>query len=259
MKKLRLFIFVLLIISVSNSISLATETRLGSMGGVGFYTKDNSNIFKFPGSITFYGNQVISELRAKKNDNLYTIGVHFPLGSDNVFGLYLNRPINLTIPSVGANNVQLDRAMDLLLGFKFSSISLGFKLTTALDSYEREIGSDKVNESARYFALSAGLSSEAMDIGLTFDLPSIKWEFERRKDDWGGVGLQFNGRFFVPSKGDVQFVPIGVLYLLSTSREYDPGVSGVEKDQTDYGQINAALGFGINYRLTGNNLVVLGI
>ena len=30
---------------------MATETRVGSMGGVGFYMRDNSNIFVFPGHL----------------------------------------------------------------------------------------------------------------------------------------------------------------------------------------------------------------
>ncbi len=52
MKKLTMFTFLLVFLLLFQTGLWATETRVGSMGGVGFYMRDNSNIFVFPG--TFY-------------------------------------------------------------------------------------------------------------------------------------------------------------------------------------------------------------
>ena len=84
--------FFLLLVFLFSINGYGTESRIGSMGGVGYYIRDNSNIFYFPSTIHNYSNQVVAELRTPNKDYDYSIGVHLPIG-DNIFGVYLNRPL----------------------------------------------------------------------------------------------------------------------------------------------------------------------
>lgn len=239
--------------------TIATETRMGSMGGVGFYTRDNSNIFVFPGTFLSYPNQVVAEMRDKNNDELYSIGVHMPIGSNGVFGVYLNRPLSFNIPFGVANNVQLDRATDLFYGTKLAGYDLGLNLTIGLDKYNTDIDSTtEQTESARYFALSAGLSNDKMDLGISFNMPSASFELDSLKNDWSGFGVGLNARYFLKQNDALEICPLAVVYYSSTSREIDPG-GGADKAVTDYNQLNLAAGIGINYELNENNLLVIGI
>ena len=88
-----ILIMALLALAAAFSTATATEVRVGTMGGVGFYTHDNSNIFFFPGAIYSYSGQVYGEFRVKSTPNAYSIGVNYPIGDYSVVGAYLNRPI----------------------------------------------------------------------------------------------------------------------------------------------------------------------
>lgn len=238
--------------------TIATETRVGSMGGVGFYTRDNSNIFVFPGTFLSYPNQVVAEMRVKNIDEFYSIGAHIPIGSDAVIGAYLNRPLSFNIPFGVVGNVQLDRATDLFYGTKLAGYDLGLNLTVGLDNYTEKDSIAEQTESARYFALSAGLSNDQMDLGISFNMPSASFELDSVKSDWSGFGVGLNARYFLKQNDALEICPLAVVYYSSTSREIDPG-SGADKAVTDYSQLNLAAGIGINYELNENNLLVIGI
>ena len=74
-------------IIITNS-TYSTETRMQSMGGVGLYTRDNSNIFHFPSTINSYANESIAELRAREDDTKYSIGLQTELG-EKVFWVFI--------------------------------------------------------------------------------------------------------------------------------------------------------------------------
>lgn len=238
--------------------TIATETRMGSMGGVGFYTRDNSNIFVFPGTFLSYTNQVVAEMRVKNTDEFYSIGAHIPIGSDAVIGAYLNRPLSFNIPFGVVGNVQLDRATDLFYGTKLANYDLGLNLTVGLDNYTEKDTIAELTESARYFALSAGLSNDQMDLGISFNMPSASFELDSLKNEWSGFGVGLNARYFLKQSDALEISPLAVVYYSSTSREIDPGGSA-DKAVTDYSQLNLAAGIGINYELNEKNLLVIGI
>ena len=93
--------------------AIATETRVGSMGGVGFYMRDNSNIYVFPGTFFTYSDQVVGELRVKEADYFYSVGAHLPVSSNAQIGVYLNSPLFWTIPGGVVEDVVLDRTTDI--------------------------------------------------------------------------------------------------------------------------------------------------
>jgi len=247
----------------------ATETRVGSMGGVGFYMRDNSNIFVFPGTFYQYSNQVVGELRVKNDNSFYSIGVHMPV-SNMVLGAYLNSPLDLNIPAGVVDEVSLDRATDLFFGTKLSGFDLGINLRIGMDSYSADMdnGTDTVEykESARYIAIGAGISNEKIDLGLRVELPAAGSDFpasdpgdEDLKTTWDGLAVGFNGRMWMEKRDKFQLVPLVVGYYGTATREITPGFGLDTTYTTDYNRLNLAGGIGVNYQLNDDNLLVLGL
>jgi len=241
--------------------AIATETRVGSMGGVGFYIRDNSNIYVFPGTFYTYSNQVIGELRVKETDYFYSVGAHLPVSSTAQVGVYLNSPLFWSIPGGVVEDVLLDRTTDIFFGTRLSNFDLGLALRVAMDKDEDQIDPDtKSTESAQYFELAGGISNEMMDLGLMIGLPSASYELEDYKSSWGGFGLSFNGRFWLKQKGLLfQFIPVLEANYASTSSEIDFGIPGVVKEEVDHGLLELSGGLGINYQINKENLIVIGI
>lgn len=231
----------------------ATETRVGTMGGIGFYVHDNSNIFYFPGAIYTYSGQVVGELRVKNNDNAYSIGVNYPVGDFSVIGVYLNRPIPLTIPNNIADDVTLNQTTDLFYGMQMSEFDLGFKASFGADAITFDGGGGEDKESASYMALAAGLSNEKMDLGAHIEIPSAKYEPDGGTDrKWSGFGFAGAGRLFYGETN--KFVPVGLINIRSTTADFGTGIGKVK-----YSDMNFGLGIGLNHNLNENNMLVMAI
>jgi hypothetical protein len=242
----------------SASVTLfATETRVGSMGGVGFYMKDNSNIFFYPGAINQYTGQVIGELRVKNANQTYTVGVNYPINDKSVFGMYLNRPIGLDIPDEIVNEVTLDQATEFFYGMKSSNYDMGFRLSIALDSYKDDT-TDK--ESAHYFGLGFGISNDAMDLGLSFDMPGISRKYYedeatvQTENKWSGIAFGANGRMFYGER--TKIVPVVNFRFGKSKADWDT-ITG--NPDVDYSMMNLGLGVGLNHPINEDNLLVLGV
>ena len=251
---------ILFIILMVATIAFATETRVASMGGVGFYMKDNSNVFDFPGTINLYSGQMIGELRVKNADNVYSAGLHLPLKSSSVFGVYLNNPLDVNMPD-NFQNVTLDKTIDLFYGSELSNFDFGIRASIGFDSYTDDIpdttGVIEEKEGAHYYGLGVGISNEKMDVGFKFELPGAKHELDPAEETWGGIGFGFNGRMLL-DKGEMQLVPAVTFKMSPTKYEYDSGISGVQVAETKYSDMDIGIGIGFNYELNDNNLVVVG-
>ncbi len=254
MKKLSVIAVVVLIFAFSVS-SFASETRVSTMGGVGFFFRDNSNISYFPGLVNTYSNLVITELRSYGESN-YTIGALLPFNSLTI-GAYLNDPL---LYSFSGNYVEIDHGTTLLLGSKMGGSNLGLALTVAMDNYTDEyLSNDKIEEeteSAHFFGLSAGLSNDQFDGGFHLHFPGSKYEMGDVERKWGGFSLLAIGRAFIPQSEQLELVPVGAFFLGSMKQEYDGTFSDSE---TKYNDLTISLGVGLNYQLDEKNLVVLGL
>ena len=256
MKMLIMWVFIASFMVLSTVDSYATETRVSSMGGVGFYMRDNSNIFVYPGTFYSYQNQVIGELRLKNNAAFYSIGVHLPVASRTVIGVYLNSQLNLVIPPGVVNNISLDQATDIFYGTKLSNFDLGVNLRIGMDKFTND--ADSLSESGRYFGLSAGISNDKMDLGLLVELPGVSMEQGRAESSWGGFGVGLNGRYWLAKNGKFQLLPLVHVYYGSSNREINPG-GGAAILETDYSSLRLAAALGINYELNSDNLLVIGL
>ena len=239
----------------------ATETRVGSMGGVGYYMRDNSNIFVFPGTFYTYANQVVGELRVRQSNYFYTVGAHLPISSNAQVGVYLNSPLYWQIPGGIVNTVTLDRTTDIFFGTRLSLFDLGLALRVAMDKDEiNNPPTPETKESAHYFEVAGGISNEMMDLGLMVGLPSASYEFSDLKRTWSGFAASFNGRLWLKQQDLLfQFLPLIVANYVSTSAELDPGIPGAEITTVDYDVLELSGGVGINYQINQSNLIVIGL
>jgi hypothetical protein len=235
------------------SIATATEVRVGSMGGVGFYTHDNSNIFYFPGAIYSYSGQVYGEFRVKNVKNAYTVGVNYPIGDYSVVGAYLNRPMNVSIPTGVLDSVQLTQTTDFFYGTQMSKFDLGIKLSLGLDSFKKDsIGlSPKMEQSIRYIQLAGGISNEKMDVGAFIELPHAKAQQSSITDTWSGFGIGAIGRYFY-GEGNTKLVPL----VAVNTRTINGKSSVAGSDKTKHKDMNIGVGIGVNHQLNENNLLV---
>ncbi len=249
------FLMALVLLIAASSV-YATETRVSSMGGIGFYTNDNSNIFFFPGTIYKYKGQIVGELRSRGDDNSYTVGVQYPWAKDKVLGVYLNRPISYAIPVGVAPDVALNYTSDVLFGMQMTNFDLGLRVSLGFDGYTSpDTGILKIDESARYFAVAAGISNEKMDVGLLLDMPSAKWERDTLSRKWSGTGFGANARYFYGEQ--TKLVPLVTFYTSSTSTKDTPNPT--PSSQIDYSRLNFGIGVGVNRQINDNNLFVLGL
>ncbi len=249
------FLILIMMLIGSSAALQATETRVQSMGGVGGFMHDNSNIYLFPASIYRYENQLITELRLKNQVNTFTAGVHLPFGETAVGGIYLNRNLNLPVPRGLTSQVRLDQATDFLVGMKFAENNLGLRISIGLEDADHSavdsLDFDR-QETARYFEFAGGVSSNYYDFGAYFNLPSIEGVTGAVKEKWSGTGFGVSGRFFLGPANGIQYVPLVIIDQISADLEQDTVDS-----ETDF--LRVSMGIGFHYQVNANNLVILGV
>jgi hypothetical protein len=238
----------------------ATETRVISLGDIGPSIRDNSNIFYFPATITQYSKQAVAELRSKEYKDEYSIGIHLPISSDAVFGIYLNDPIYLPSELMDiVSNVELENATTLIYGKKMQNFDIGLAMTLSMDSWDSEFGTIKQEESARYLNFTLGMSTPQYDLGAMLDLPAVSAKDGEAETKWSGVGFGFLGRYFMKKTEEIDIVPVAYFNFGSGSYEDDPGISGMEKTEVDNSELDLNLGASLHYHLTNEHLAILGL
>ena len=254
-KKLLIMALVLVSLVAFFSNVFATETRVGSMGGIGFYTHDNSNIFFFPGSIYRYSGQVVGEFRINGVKNSYTVGVNYPAKDKLVIGGYLNRPLVVGIPPGVVDQVNLDHTTDLFLGMPLANYDFGLRLSVDLDSHKADttiVTQIEHKQSAYFISLGAGLSNENTDLAVNFELPHAKNELDTLVNTWSGFGFGVNARMFHGDK--TKLVPLGVFSYRKTNEKFEPGTA-----KTDFTDMNLGLGLGLNHNINEDNLLIMAV
>lgn len=267
MKNYIIFLLLLLFAMQISQIN-ASETRMFSMGQVGLFTMDNTNVTPFPGTIMIYGNEVVTELRVKDFEPRFSAEVRIPVNSYMV-GFNFNRPIFITpsIPgfNVGTGIVQLTNTSDLYFGTELMGGNVGVRVSLGRDGYNQDSTSvfdPQLDESARYMEFAAGFSSDNYDVGLSFELPSIKSETvmggQTLKDEWSGTGINLIGRYFYELNEKMQAVPVATFRTSSTSQETDIA-AGQPQLKTDYSSLYLNFGMGLQYQLNEDNLIIVAV
>ncbi|KAA3609727.1 MAG: hypothetical protein D8M58_09230 [Calditrichaeota bacterium] len=239
------------------SFSFASETRVSTMGSNGIFLKDDSNVMLFPARIMQYSDLVISELRTKKDNSSYTIGLH--MGYDNMAsGLYINAPIGSGLLSVGLSSFggltsTLNNGYVFMFGMGMNDMDVGFGLVTAGSGFETGTGDTKTTESLYYIGVLGGVSNDVMDLGAMIELPSITQEIGSGKAEYSGFGLNAQGRYFLMKRRGMSIFPVGRVSFGSTSFEVKDGGT------TDYSTFSAAVGVGVEKPINEDNTLVIGL
>ena len=254
----KLFIVFVSLISLATCV-FGSETRTFSMGQTGLFLRDNSNVIPFPGTLMYYNNEIITELRFKDAENQFSGGVHLPfMKSSAVVGVYLNRPLLPMDPFDVGDNVALLRTTDVLYGMKLGGTNVGFRLSYASDAFEQdEPPALDIEENARYIEAAAGISAQKYDIGVNFYIPSIEYKTDLINDEYSAIGFGVNGRYFYRVSEKMEYVPVVILGFTSGSDEFKP--LGGDTEKADFSALAFTFAGSMNYQVDENNLIILGI
>jgi hypothetical protein len=261
---LAVFLFAVQTIDVS-----ASETRVFSMGQVGLFIPDNSNVSPFPGTIMNYGDEVVTELRFKDFEPSFSAEARIPINS-YMLGVNFNRPISFMTPSVGEGFVSLTNTSDLYVGTELMGNNVGLRVSLGRDGYNQDsiltVFQPQLDESARYLEIAGGFSSDYYDVGVSIEMPKVKSELvtlppgtvETLKDEWSGTAINLAGRYFYEFNEKMKAVPVLRFRTSSSSQKTDqPGTA--PQLQTDFSEFGINLGVGLNYQLNESSLLVLAI
>ncbi|NOY88904.1 MAG: hypothetical protein GXO93_05870 [FCB group bacterium] len=269
MKKLITLTFVLLLLlSIS---SMATDTRVLTMGENNNVLLDDANIWLYPSRTFEYPNLAIGEFNNNYNGTFNQFGIHWKFGTDKPFVLatYFTTlpavyPTDLNGGSLFMPGFSLlqNRRIDLFYGRVISNYNFGmhFSLTHSSQTKEFTTPLDNQVKSYGYYNFDFGLTptTDKWDVALDFGLGS--WTDESasggtQTEPDGFYDFSLIGRYFVANGPNYTFIPhVGFYSSKRGIKEYD--ASSVLTDNTKYTRTVFNIGTGLNYTPATN---VLGV
>lgn len=263
MKK-RTLIFLLIAICcsfVSNAV-FAQETRTLSMGGIGLYLDDVSNIHQFPGTMTRYPRLAVIEMPVAKQTSSYNIGLHYSF-QKTVLGVYFNRPVDVSLLGFSSlpGNLTLERQTELFCVMESENYRSGLGLTIATDSFNEEEEDFEYNQSALDIGVKLGYSTASLDMGAHFNLikTSIKEKEDTAKDEdkWGGHRVRVITRWKKNLSENAFIRPLLIVDWQKTAFDQDNEL--LYHSDKDYNELKIGTGLGFNVQIDDRNLVVLAL
>jgi len=248
-------LFALLVTFLATNL-FASETRIATMGGSGIFLEDQANVFLFPATLADYQDLVVAEMRARKTQPSYSVGVHMGYDQNTASALYINMPITSPLVAIGEASIAgltstLDNTYALMYAANFGGMNLGFGFMGAMSGTETGSGAGKVEETSRYLSVLAGLSNNMMDLGLMVELPAIERKVGDATTEFSGFGLNANGRMHLMKRNGYNIFPVGRVVFSSSSLS-----NGTE---VDFGNLSVSGGVGVSKEINESNLIVVGI
>lgn len=258
MKNLLVFMLCVLFGGVAAVTVDAQDTRTESMGGVGLYMHDYTNLHQFPATLLSDPMLASIELPVAKDFDTYSFGAHYQTGK-NAWALYLNRPVEISVFGLSSlsTNLTLTRQAEFYFAKELKEGKLGVGLTFARDALTGETADFKTDETVSDVGIKFGMSSALNDFGVHFHLIDAsvqeKTDSTDVKDTWGGYRIQAVTRFWLPVNEIVTFVPLALFGAQNTTLRPEVGL------KTDFSSFSFGLGGGVNLQVTENNLVVAAV
>ncbi len=244
--------------------SMATETRVMTMGDNNNILLDEANVSLYPGRIIEYPNIAVGEFH---NDNFTNFGINWTFNEDNpwVLGTYFSTastvyPDNLMgsniVPAFSLNS---NRKITLLYGRKMGTNNLGFSLDFL--SSNTEFGDNPASpqdnsykQSFNYMDFNFGLteSSGLWDLGLNLGFGS--WTDEdstvTQTEPDGYYDFALRGRYFMQKGPNYTYIP---------HLSFENGKHAIKDSSfTDtYKRTTINLGMGLNYTPSNSVLAVM--
>ncbi|MBM4399076.1 MAG: hypothetical protein FJ041_01925 [Candidatus Cloacimonetes bacterium] len=258
-KKVLVLLGLLLIVLISNLC--ATESRIMALGNMQGFTRDNTDVFIYPGTIFKYLKSADVELRGQGMQSNWSIGTNMPLSSF-VVGAYLNRPTGIDLDAYlnhsnyTAGNLDIQKKVQFLLGLA-DKYAVGFAM--AMDSYSNPLPSKKeLSMSAMYFEFNGGMSTDNVDLGASISVPmaSVENESTKEEDALTGFGFNANARYFIYQGSKLTTTALGNFGFSTIGEENKAGSS---KAEYSYGQFMFDVGIGAEYKIAENNNLIFGV
>ncbi|RMI25171.1 MAG: hypothetical protein D6681_01680 [Calditrichaeota bacterium] len=234
---------------------LASESRVASMGGVGLFLYDNSNVPVFPAALMRYNNQLRLELRLKGQENTFSGLIHLPLGDRAVGGLVLNRPLPLPLPDLSFGHTSIDDVTDVLFAYRTGGTVVGVRVSGAYSRRQRTVPDTTVvdfDDNLYFVEFAAGISGDRYDLGVSANLAQLSGTTGGENQKWDGTGFGGAARFFFGEPGSIQYVP--VVFAESFSSSGEDMLSKIKSDR-----ITVGVALGLHYQVDEKNLIVVGI
>lgn len=250
--------------------SMATDTRVMTMGENNVVLVDDANIWLFPSRVFDYPNLAIGEFSDQAGNDFTQLGIHWKLGSDNplVIGTYFT---DLGFPALpdnllGANLVAWDmlggldnRRIDMFYGNELGAYIFGSRISIYHSSAELDSDApvDMSKESFGYYDFDFGLTSESRnwDVALNFALGNWTDEDDQGRTESepdGFFDFSVLGRYFMQRGPDYTLIPhLGFLKNKRGVKTYvvdpaDPAL--LTLNQTSNYDVTAFnFGLGVNY------------
>lgn len=275
MKRLLILTFILLLLmSVS---SMATNTRVLTMGDNNNVLLDDANIWLYPSRVFEYPNLAIGEfgdVLGETTDDFAQFGIHWKFGSDNpwVLGTYFTE-----LPAVypddlwGNDLVPFDwslltnRRIDLFYGNALGDYNFGSRISLFHSSQTNEISTppgDQSKEAFSFYDFDFGLtpSTGEWDVALNFGFGG--WTDEdatgaTETESDGFYDFSLMGRYFHQSGPNYTYIPhVGIMYSKHNMKDL-LDIADPADDLTDKNTGTAFdLGLGLNYTPATNVLAV---
>ncbi len=259
----------------------AQETRVQSMGGVGNFMKDLSNVNTFIGTLADYPSLTSIEIRQVRNYDAYSFGLHLPL-KNNVLGVYLNRPTESDYFAFsGLGQTILNNQSEILLGGKTSNGSYGLGFTFANDSRSSDTDFRRFSDqSMTDFGAKVGYSFGSNEVALRANFISNEFlqadtinvfvggttsdAVNSLVSEGNGVEIDFKYRFWKDYSKVVKIVPVISVNYQNSNREESEihsssGTTDSQKTEFDYSKVAVGFGVGFNHQINEDNLLVVAV
>lgn len=242
----KFFIINFMVFLVLSANLLATETRMQALGNPNGFTRDYTDIFRFPGTIHNYQNLVVAELTNPWDGGDWTLGAVIPI-NHLPFSIHLNRATGVS-PRI-IDTMDLSRKIEFGLGF---GRTFGMRFAMAIDNMD--INSDLVRN-ASYFQVSGGMSSDVTDLAMGIYLAGTSEDNNVERDE-GFFGINFDVRHFFLDNEDLSMMAIGGLGLEFYSSELVYDDFSYEASSFS---LDLQIGAGINYKIAEDSILILAL
>ncbi|MEW6412520.1 MAG: hypothetical protein AB1483_08620 [Candidatus Zixiibacteriota bacterium] len=268
----KLFILTFAVLLLMGTTSMATDTRVLTMGDNNTVLLDDANIWLFPSRIFEYQKIAVGEFGV--NDDFTNFGVHWAFGNDNpiVFGTYFSK-LAPAVPTdlLGGNLVPFDfalldnRRIDFLYGNQVGDLTLGARISYYNSSQEFDYPADQSEEGFSYYDFDFGLTPSGGAWDLAVNVGFGSWtdknavgQKETEADGFMDIGVL--GRYFWQRNPNYTFIPHAGFFhskrgIIDNLYDGDPATTD---DRTDkYTWTGWDLGIGTNYTPAANVLAVM--
>lgn len=258
-------LYALMLCAMLISGLFGTESRMTALGNPYGFLRDDTDVFRYPGTLNSYNRVLTAELNSPSSDVDWSIGANLPIRS-NVLGFYLNRNTGIDIDYANDlnghsdytdGNLNISKAVLMLLGFQ-NKFTLGMAMS--IDNSRNEVSDTKeMLMDAHYYELSGGISTDKFDLGAYAYLSGaeINHELSEEVANHDFLGFNVSGRYYLIDDADLSCILLGNLtYDDWKSKHVYPYETNIKVSQN---QNIIDFGIGANYKIGKSSTLIAAV